>query len=301
MAIHTLEPTRFFNLLGLREPPALVLRPGDSVRTWTLDAHGFDQHEKQVGERPNPLTGPFHVEGAEPGDALAVRLDGLQPNRSGCWSHRYLAENALEPSSVRRLPEQAYIRWNIDRKRRTVSPAEPPAGLELPLKPMLGCIGTSPADGQVLSTATAGTHGGNMDYPGIAEGATIYLPVFVSGGELYLGDGHATQGDGEIAGSGTEVSFDVRFTVNLLKGRRIGCPRGENAEWLFTLGNARPLEQALQQATSEMVRWLEQDYALEPASIGLLLGQAVRYQLANVFDPAYTMVCKVPKWSLRRP
>jgi amidase len=301
MAVHTLEPTRFYNLLGLREPPALVLKPGDSVRTWTLDAHGFDRHEKQLGERPNPLTGPFHVEGAEPADALAVRLEALEPNRSGCWSHRYLAENALEPSSLRRLPEQAYIHWNIDRKRGTVSPAEPPDGPALPLKPMLGCIGTTPEGGQVLSTATAGTHGGNMDYPGIAEGATIYLPVFVPGGELYLGDGHATQGDGEIAGSGTEVSFDVRFTVDLLKGRRIGWPRGENAEWLFTLGNARPLEQALQQATSEMVRWLEQDYALEPASVGLLLGQAVRYELANVFDPAYTMVCKVPKWSLRRP
>jgi len=137
-----------------------------------------------------------------------------------------------------------------------------------------------------------------MDYPGLREGTTLYLPVFVPGARLYLGDGHATQSDGEIAGSGTEVSFDVRFTVTVLKGRRIGWPRGENAEWLFTLGNARPLEQALQQATGEMMSWLEERCRLDPAAVGLLMGQAVRYEVGNVYDPAYTLVCKLPKRSL---
>jgi amidase len=302
MAVRTFEPARWGNLFGGSEPPILVLNPGDTVRTRTLDAHGFDERDEPVGTRPNPLTGPFGIEGAEPGDTLAVRLDELHPNRLTCWSHRYLAENVLDPAAVRRLPEQDYARWRIDPQSRSLTPAEPPArlALTLPMRPMLGCIGTAPADGQALPSATAGPHGGNMDYPGIAAGATVYLPVFVRGAGLYVGDGHVTQGDGEIAGSGTEVSFDVQFTVALLKGQRCGWPRGENAEWLFTLGNARPLEQALQHATTEMVRWLEEQYGLDAASTGLLLGQAVRYDIGNVFDPAYTVACKVPKGSLPR-
>jgi acetamidase/formamidase len=301
MASHTFEPVAFYNRLGGPEPPVLALKSGDSVRTRTIDAHGFNEREEPVAFKPNPLTGPFQIAGAEAGDTLAVRLDELKPNRSSGWSHRYLAGNVLEPSLVRLLPEQDYARWKIDPQNLRASPVDPPAslaGLTMPMRPFLGCIGTAPADGQTLSSATAGPHGGNMDYPGISEGATIYLPVFVPGARLYLGDGHAAQGDGEIAGSGIEVSFDVRFTVTLLKGVRSEWPRGENTEWLFTLGNARPLEQALQHATSEMVRWLEQKHGLDPASVGLLLGQAVRYELGNVYDPAYTMACKLPKWSL---
>jgi amidase len=300
VATHTFEPTRFCNRFGGAGPAALVLRSGDGVRTRTLDAHGFNERGEQVASGPNPLTGPFAVEGAEAGDTLAVRLEELEPNRADAWSHRYLAENVVDPSFARRLPEQGYARWRIDLQNRKLSPVEPAADLTLPLRPMLGCIGTAPADGQALSSATAAAHGGNMDYPGIAAGATLYLPVFVPGALLCVGDGHATQGDGEIAGSGTEVSFDVRFTVTLRKGPPIRWPRGENAEWLFTLGNARPLEQALQQATTEMARWLEEEYGLDAAAIGLLLGQAVRYEVGNVFDPAYTMACKVPKWSLPR-
>jgi acetamidase/formamidase len=300
MAARSFEPTRFHNCFGGGEAPALALKSGDSVRTRTLDAHGFDEHGREVASRPNPLTGPFLVEGAEAGDVLAVRLEELEPNRAEAWSRRYLAENVVDPSFARRLPEQAYTRWRIDRDSRRLHLVEPAGTLALPLAPMLGCIGTAPPDGQALSSATSGPHGGNMDYPGVAAGATIYLPVFVPGAWLYVGDGHATQGDGEISGSGTEVSFDVRFTVDLLKGRSLRWPRGENPEWLFTLGNARPLEQALQHATTEMVRWLQEEWGLDDGGVGLLLGQAARFELGNVFDPAYTMACKVPKWSLPR-
>ncbi len=99
-----------------------------------------------------------------------------------------------------------------------------------------------------------------MDYRGFRAGVTVYFPVFVPGALLFVGDGHATQGDGEIAGTGIEISFDVEFTVELLKGEQIGWPRGENDEYIFTAGNARPLDQALQHATTEMVRWLERDW-----------------------------------------
>ena len=103
------------------------------------------------------------------------------------------------------------------------------------------------------------------------------------------------QGDGEIVGTGIEISMDVRVTLRVLKGKSIGWPRGENDEWIFTVGNARPLDQATQHATTEMLRWLQQDYGLDGLGANLLLSQCVRYDLGNIFDPAYTMVCKVNK------
>jgi acetamidase/formamidase len=127
------------------------------------------------------------------------------------------------------------------------------------------------------------------------KGATVYFPVFERGALFHLGDGHATQGDGEIVGAGIEISMDVQFTVNLRKGYEIGWPRGENGTHIFTAGNARPLDQALQHATTEMVRWLGQDYGLDLVAASALLGQCVEYDVGNVFDPAYTMICKLPK------
>ena len=134
-----------------------------------------------------------------------------------------------------------------------------------------------------------------MDYRGFVAGTTVYFPVFEPGALFFLGDGHAVQGDGEIVGTGIEISMDVRLTLRVLKGKAIGWPRGENSEWIFTVGNARPLDQATQHATTEMLRWLQQDYGLDGLGANLLLAQCVRYELGNIFDPAYTMVCKVNK------
>src|SRR5438034_9569570 len=134
-----------------------------------------------------------------------------------------------------------------------------------------------------------------MDYRGFSEGVTVYFPVFVPGALLHVGDGHAVQGDGEIVGTGIEISFDVRVTVRVLKGKRSRWPRGENETHIFTVGNARPLDQCVQHATTEMLRWLQDDYGLDAPGAHLLLGQCVRYDLGNIFDPAYTMVCKIAK------
>jgi len=134
-----------------------------------------------------------------------------------------------------------------------------------------------------------------MDYKGFISGTTVYFPIFVSGGLFFVGDGHAVQGDGEIVGTGIEVSFDVQFTVKLLKGKKINWPRAENKEYVLTVGNARPLDQALQHATTEMMRWLQEDFGLDIRATQILLGQCVEYEVGNVFDPAYTMVCKLRK------
>ena len=134
-----------------------------------------------------------------------------------------------------------------------------------------------------------------MDYRGFAQGATVYFPVLAPGALLHVGDGHALQGDGEIVGTGIEISFEVQFTVRLLKGKSIGSPRAENAEYLMTVGNARPLDQAVQHATTEMARWLQHGLGLDARGAQLLMGLAVEYDVGNVFDPAYTMICKIRK------
>ena len=89
--------------------------------------------------------------------------------------------------------------------------------------------------------------------------------------------------------------MDVQFSVDLIKGQKIEWPRGEDAEYIFTVGNARPLDQCVQHASSEMLRWLTESYGLDIQHASLLMGQCVRYDLGNIFDPAYTMVCKMPK------
>ena len=126
-------------------------------------------------------------------------------------------------------------------------------------------------------------------------GVTVYLPVFVPGALIHVGDGHAIQGDGEIVGTGIEISMDVQFTARLIKGKRIHWPRGENADYIFTVGNARPLDQALQHATNDMFNWLCTEYGLSKTAASHLMGQVVRYEVGNVYDPAYTMVCKIAK------
>jgi acetamidase/formamidase len=277
----------------------LRVAPGDSVSTTTVDARGRDSSDRQVVERGNPMTGPFYVEGAEPGDTLVVVLDRLWPNRRQGWTSGAIAPHVLDPGFDPGFAEKLELaRWEVDLEAGTARMVEPETILskvEWPLAPMLGCFGVAPPRGQSISTATSSTHGGNMDYRGFAQGVTVYLPVAVPGALFYLGDGHALQGDGEIIGTGIEISFEVAFTLNLLKGKCINWPRAEDAECLMTVGNARPLDQGVQHATTEMVRWLEGDFGLDARSVHILLGQFVRYEVGNVFDPAYTMVCKVPK------
>ncbi len=297
MATHHFQPTHYHTAIGAH-PPVLRIADGDTVVTTTVDARGHDARDEQVTPGGNPQTGPFFVEGAEPGDTLVLHLDRLAPNRDTAFSATTLAPNVVDPEFARELPNHQLGEWRIDRVRETATLATPVAGLEgftLPLAPMLGCFGVAPPGGQTISTATSAEHGGNMDYRGFAEGVTVYLPVFVPGALLHLGDGHATQGDGEIVGTGIEISLDVQFTVGLRKGRRIGWPRGENADYIFSAGNARPLDQALQHATTEMIRWLRDEKGLDARAASTLLGQCVEYDVGNVFDPAYTMVCKVPK------
>jgi amidase len=297
MTTHSFIPNTYYTTFG-SHPPVLHIASGDTVETSTVDAGGADSYGEQVASSPNPQTGPFFIDGAEPGDTLQVQLESLYPNRELGYSKALLAPHVVDPEHVARLPETKLVEWRIQPTNNTASLATPLPGLDnlsLPLSPMLGCLGVAPEGGQAISTATSGPYGGNMDYRGCVAGTSFYFPVFAPGALLCLGDGHAVQGDGEVVGTGIEISFDVRFTVYLHKGKQIHWPRGENTESIFTLGNARPLDQALQHATTEMLGWLQEDYGLDAYAASTLLGLCVQYDLGNIFDPAYTMVCKLSK------
>jgi acetamidase/formamidase len=297
MATHEFHPDHYYSTMG-NHPPVLHIAPGDTVITTTVDAAGQDANLQVVGQRPNPQTGPFFIEDAEPGDTLVVRFDRIRPNRDTGWTGALLATNVVDPDFVRQLPKSKGYDWTVDLDAWSASPVEPITGLErlaLPLDPMLGSFGVAARGGQAISTMTSAEHGGNMDYRGYREGVIAYLPVFEPGALFFLGDGHATQGDGEVVGTGIEISMDVQFSVDLEKGATIGWPRGESEHEIFTVGNARPLDQALQHATTEMVRWLESRIGLDIHAASALLGQCVEYDVANVYDPAYSMVCKMPK------
>lgn len=297
MTIHHYFPTHYHVAIGT-PAPALYIQDGDTVITTTVDANGYDASAQIITAEPNPMTGPFFVEGAMPGDALAVHFDSIVPNRAWGWSRDALAANAVNPEYVRTLPPRNLLNWFVDTEKWLARIETPPRGLEnfaLPLAPMLGCFGVAPRDGQAISTFTSAEHGGNMDWNGFTQGVTAYLPVFVPGALFFLGDGHAAQGDGEIGGTGVEISMNVKFTARILKNQKINTVRGENAEFIFTVGNARPLDGALQIATTEMHQWLMHAYGLDARGASVLMAQGIRYEIGNVFDPAYTMVCKMPK------
>jgi acetamidase/formamidase len=298
VARHSFAPSVYHVTIGSHEP-VLRIASGDSVATATVDARGRDASDEQVTLRGNPQTGPFFVEGAMPGDTLAVRIDSIRPNRTRAWSSAAVAANVVDPEYVRELPSrEPSAEWEVDLERGLATLVSPETSLgryEVALDPMLGCFGVAPPRGQAISTATSAEHGGNMDYRGFREGVTVHFPVFVEGALFHVGDAHAVQGDGEIAGTGLEISADVALTFDVLSGRTIGWPRGESEADIFAVGNARPLDQALQHATTELLRWLQEDYGLDAVGASTLLGQCVRYDVGNVFDPAYTMVARLPK------
>ena len=297
---HQFQPTRYHNTFSFAHEPVLKIAPGDRVVTKTIDARGFDAEDQKVGERPNPQTGPFYVEGAEPGDVLVVRFEKIEPSRATAWSSSVLAPYTADPAFLRHEAEreQTTETWEIDKERgvaKVASGAIQPSGIEVPLRPMLGCVAVAPARKEAVATSTPGAFGGNMDYNGMLVGTTLMLPVSEPGALLFVGDGHARQGDGEVVGNALEVSMDVEFTVDLIKDQEIGWPRLETDEHLMAIGSARPLLQALQHATTELQRWLTSDYGFDERGSSLLMGHALEYDIANVVDPHFTVVAKIRK------
>ena len=304
---HTFEPKEFHRQFSGAIPPALHIHPGDTVKTWTVDAGGSDSHMKRLSAGGNPETGPFYIEDALPGDVISVKLNRVRLNRDSAFSGTRVVPSALNPGYYGSLQKEndkvkgISGEWVLDREHNVARLKKPTDKLKdytIALRPMMGCIGVAPPANMALRSGYLGPFGGNMDYNEVREGATIYLPVFTPGALLFIGDGHAAQGDGELTGDALETSMDVEFTVDLIRNQGQSGPRMENADYIMASGIAGSLNDALQMATTEISRWLARDYDLNHAEVGLVLGSAMKYDIAEVVDPYVHVVAKVAKKSL---
>jgi acetamidase/formamidase len=289
-------------------PPAATIAPGTILELFTEDCfagrvRGKDDLVSQVCEFPflNPQTGPFYIEGAEPGDTLAVHFISVEPARPwaasttvplfGALTSTHLTATLQDP-----LPEVVWI-WELDRSaslcRFTARDSEFTA--DLPLNPMHGTVGVAPANMEVRSALVPDAFGGNMDTPEMRAGVTCYLGVNVEGGLLSIGDGHARQGEGETCGVAVECAMNTVLAVDLIKGIRTPWPRLESDTHLISTGSARPLEDAFRIAQADMVQWVAELTGLSAMDAYQFISQAVEAPLANVVDTNYTSVAKLRK------
>ncbi len=309
--VHQVTASRYWHSFYHAHPALKRIRSGDTVVTTTLDAGGQDQNNVRQSQPSNPLTGPFFVEGAEPGDALVVRFSRIRMNRNWGWSAYRLGLFSLTADSIESVYPRRYkddlvrpgradlVPWDLDLERRVVRLREPVSKavkLEFPARPMLGCVGVAAAGDFGPTSGISGPYGGNMDYNLVVEGATVILPVFHPGGLLFIGDGHALQADGEPTGTGVETSMDVEFAVEVRKKANLSGPRLENADYIVSIGSqpefVSPLDRTLQIATTDMVNWLVKDYGLEPWAAHLLIGYQGTYDVITV---AGSMALKIPR------
>lgn len=312
--IHHFKPELYWRELSSNIEPVLRIRPGDVVITTCVDSNGNDETGTNVTVPYNPLTGPFYIEGAETGDTLVVVLEQVSLNRPTGFGSTAIAATAVTPRYLmqKRFSSRS-VTWQFDFNTMTAT-TDSLGGLKklrLPLRPFLGTIGVAPPSrqakysplmgrmGSAASSITADEHGGNVDYNQLVEGTTLYFPVFVPGAYLFMGDGHAAQGDGETSGGAIETSLKVRFRVSLLKNQQIPAMRAESDEYFMAIGTGRPLDEAFQRATVNMIEWLTSDFGLTPEEVHVLLGTSATYDIAVVATPRHTVVCKIKKTLIR--
>ena len=288
--------------------PVMRIPPGTALRLWSDDAFGGalqsvdDLSAAKVDLRfVNPQTGPFHVEGAEPGDTLVLHLVSLEPARD--WGASAAIPFFGGMTSTDRtvslqdpLPDTTWI-YQLDRERGTVAFAARHSDhrIELPIEPMLGTVGVAPAGNEVRSSLVPDRFGGNMDTPQMRAGATCYLGVNVEGALFSIGDGHYRQGEGEACGTAVEGAMTTTLIVELIKGRPTPWPRIEDDTHWMSVGSSRPLEDAWRIGQLELVRWFGELYGLHPMDAYQLLSQITEVPVANVVDANYSAVVKARK------
>ncbi len=297
---HVFQPTKFYRAFSGSIAPVLHINPGDTVQTTTVDAGGKDANAVARSLGGNPETGPFFIEGAMPGDTLVIKFQKVRLNRDSAESGDRIVPTAVQPGYFRdaKLADQFNSEWKLDRQAGVAmlaKPTERMKNFKVKMQPMVGCVGVAPPANQSYRSGWLGSWGGNMDYNGVREGVTVYLPVYQEGALLFVGDGHALEGDGELNGDALETSMDIEFKVDLIRGNSTQGPRFENDEYLMASGIAGSLQEALQQATTQLAQWLERDYKLSPNESNIVLGSAIRYEIAEVVDPQMHVVAKVSK------
>jgi acetamidase/formamidase len=312
--IHRFKPKKYYNTYG-PNPPVLHVSPGDTIITTTVDAGGLDQDGNKITDEmrqtspdteysaSNPLTGPFYVDGAEPGDTLTVEIQRITLTRPTAWSANASNFGGLtEEAPGRRLlfndplPRKSF-EWRLDRENNTATIDFPESKVRnpvIPLHPFIGSIGVAPRYGRVEMSLTPGEYGGNMDSPEVCVGSTLHLPVNRKGGLLVFGDIHAAQGDGELSGVALETSAELQLKIGLIK-EQIEWPRVVNDDWIMVLGSSRPLMEAYKIAHVAVVEWLVADYGYAKWDALQMLSQVGRCTIANTVDPNYTVVAKFPR------
>ncbi len=290
--------------------PVARLKSGDILDTNTLDC--FGNAIKKPGDTlsmakgDNPLAGPFYVEGAEPGDTLAVKILDLQVDGDtgvGAFAPGFGAINETNytPMLHAPLPEKVWIyKINHDDNTATFHALDSDFSVKIPMHPFFGCIGVAPAEGEARSSVVPAEFGGNMDSPEASVGNTVYFPVNAKGGLLYLGDGHAAMGDGEVAGTAIEVPLRARVQLSVIKGRTISWPQFENDDAIMTVGAYRPLDDCVRIAETELVKWIHRDYGLSELDAYELLSKVGKLHLNEMVDPNYVVVASVEKKYLPR-
>ena len=286
-------------------PPVARVRPGNILDANSLDC--FGNAIKKPGDPlslvkgDNPLTGPFFIEGAEPGDTLVVHILDLQVDGNqglGAFAPGFgaLNETNYTPMLHPPLPERIWF-YPIDHASNTATfqALDSNYKVKIPLHPFLGCIGVAPSNGEARSSIVPAEFGGNMDAPEASVGNTLYLPVNVSGGLLYFGDGHAAMGDGEIAGTAIEVPMKARLQLDIVKGKHTNWPRFENEKEIMAAGIYRPVDDALRIAFTELVGWIHTDYGLSELDAYELLSKVGKIHLTEMVDPNYVVVASIEK------
>ncbi len=282
-----------------REPIARV-QVGQRVKIHTEDA--FESRINTPEDLPsralatakflNPQTGPIFVEGAEPGDTLAVRIESIEPTRDWAVSVFVPYFGGLTSTKFTRLlhdplPERVWLYKFAD------GWLEHNERLRFPWRPFMGTIGTAP-ELEALSALTPFDHGGNMDVPDVKPGNTVYLPIRVPGALFFTGDCHAGQGQGELCGVALEITARVTLTFDLIKQRPIAWPRIESPGELMTVGSARPMEDAARIAYAELIDWLV-ELGWDRLEAYEALTQAGGLYVGNMVDTNYSLVAKCPK------
>lgn len=288
---HTLTKDQTHNKFSSAIPPILTVASGTVIEAFTEDASDeqfqldseFSALDALDFEPIHPLTGPVYVEGAEPGDILKVTLHKVEIGDWG-WNailpgFGFLADTFPEAKYLRTYelgPDKEYVQFNDD--------------IRIPLRPFPGVMGVAPTTSEMLSTIPPRANGGNMDDPNMTEGTTVYFPVFVEGALFSIGDGHATQGLGEVCGTAIEAPLRIIYEVEVIKGRSIQEPQYETDDYYATTGFATTIDEAAKKATLYMVEYLQQEHGLDLNEAYALCSLAGDLQIAEVVDMPHMLV-----------
>jgi acetamidase/formamidase len=271
--------------------PVVRVPSGSVIEAFTHECTGgqlninstVEDAAKVDWDRIHTLTGPVYVEGAEPGDVLAVRLIELEPADWG-WMEIHPEFGFL----VGEFNEPVLQTFTLDKEKNEVEFAK---GIRIPLKPFAGVMGVAPDTDEMLNTIPPRANGGNLDDPNLVAGTTVYFPVFVKGALFSIGDTHAVQGHGEVSGTAIESPMRIVYEIRVIKGgRSIAEPQYETDEYYATTGFATTIDEAAKKATRYMIDYLVETKGLSREQAYMLASLAGDLKIAETVDVPHMLV-----------